>query len=84
LAESPSPLRDIHIPVENLANLIYLIRAERDRPEQVLAYAAMAQAQMERLIISVQSLYDSNLVNKSPELLNDTSGVRQTIEDPKP
>jgi hypothetical protein len=84
LAESPSPLRDIHIPVENLANLIYLIRAEHDRPEQVLVYAAVAQAQMERLILSVHALYDSNLMNNLPETMNDASDMRQTIEDPKP
>jgi hypothetical protein len=84
LVESANPLRDIHIPVENLANLIYLIREEHNRPEQVLAYTAMAEAQMERLILSVQALYDLTLVNNSPEILNDASAMRRTIADPQP
>ena len=57
----PKSLRDVNIPVENLANLIYLIGLEADRPEKVREYTALAAAQMARLILMIQELYDSAL-----------------------
>jgi hypothetical protein len=63
----PTSLRQIHQPVENLANLLYLIRKEYDRPSQVLEYTALAETQLDLLIGMVKDLYESNVINKIPE-----------------
>jgi hypothetical protein len=47
------------VPVENLANLVYLIRQECDRPEQVLEYVSIADIQLSRLIAMVTEAYES-------------------------
>ena len=59
LKNVPNSLLAVHVPVENLANLLYLIRQESDRPEKILEYTAMADEQMAKLIAIVNELYSS-------------------------